>query len=277
MKKACFSIIAAIAFPAFAAEFVGIGARLVEDQGAYRIGSVSPGGPAARSGEIQEDDRIIAVAQGTDDPVPVEGKALSEVAGMIKGEEGSEVRLTIEPAKNQVVKQKIIALRRSKLDVAAAKPESDSREPLDVGEEAPDITFTVIDGGKEQKLSDLKGKVRVIDFWATWCGPCQGPMAKMQTYAEKHPEFGDKVIFMSMSVDDNAKTAEKHLTNKGWNKTYNTWTSDGEAAKYRIFSIPQVYVVDAEGKIAARGHPASINIAETVKGLLEKKNDDPAN
>ena len=95
------------------AETVGIGARLIDDEGRMRIASVSAGGPAARSGVVQEDDVLLAVGQGTGEPVKVEGKSLSDVAALIKGEEGSEVRLTLEPGNNEFLKQKIVALRRA--------------------------------------------------------------------------------------------------------------------------------------------------------------------
>jgi thiol-disulfide isomerase/thioredoxin len=252
------------------ADVAGVGARLVEDNGRLRISSVNPGGPAARSGVVQEDDVLLAVGQGGESPVPVTGKSLSEVADLIRGEVGSEVRLTLEPANSEFLKQKIVALRRAKITPgAAAQPPADDRGPLAVGSLAPDLPLTVLPDLREQKLSDLQGKVRVLDFWATWCGPCQGPMAKMQTYAEKHPEFGDRVVFMSVSVDDKPQTARKHLEAKGWLKTFNTWIPDTEAAKYKIFSIPKVYILDAEGKIAAEGHPGSLDIPEIVRGLLQ--------
>jgi len=143
------------------------------------------------------------------------------------------------------------------------------------GTEAPDIAFTLLADGAAKKLSSYRGKVVVIDFWASWCGPCQAPMAKMQTYRELHPSWGDRVELIALSIDDTKDAAANHLASKGWNATTNAWAGDGgfrapAPAAYGVRGIPSAFVIDAAGKIAASGHPGSLDIGGIVDGLLAK-------
>ena len=76
----------------------GIGAVLTSEDGYCKITQLMPGGPAEKSGKLKPNDKIIAVAQGTNEPVDVVDMKLNKVVDMIRGPKGSEVRLTIIPA-----------------------------------------------------------------------------------------------------------------------------------------------------------------------------------
>lgn len=160
--------------------------------------------------------------------------------------------------------------------ISTARPPQPITLPLQAGGKAPDIDFIVLKDGKTQKLSDFKGKVVVIDFWASWCGPCQAPMAKMQTFREKHPEWGDKVVLMALSIDDTIDKASTHLGKNSWDKTHNTWAGDGgfkskPPQAYAVRGIPSCFIIDQEGNISSAGHPASLDIPKLIDVLLSKK------
>lgn len=165
--------------------------------------------------------------------------------------------------------------------IAADKPTAPaSRAPKPksalIGLAAPEIEFFQLEDGARKTLSEFKGKVVVVDFWASWCGPCQTPMAKMQTYREKHSNWGDKVELIALSIDNTKAAAANHLSKKGWDKTYNVWAGDGgfrapAPTAYGVRGIPSAIIIDQSGKVVEVGHPMALDIPKLVDGLLETK------
>ena len=119
--------------------------------------------------------------------------------------------------------------------------------------EAPD--FTVQDkAGQALHLSDYKGKIVVLDFWATWCGPCQLGMRRTLPVAKKYA--GKDVVFLAVNVWDKKAAFDAWLPQ---NPQYASMTfafeplplSHDVAALYHVTGIPTQYVIDKEGKIVA--------------------------
>jgi carboxyl-terminal processing protease len=100
----------------------GIGASLTEDDGYCTISKLIPGGPAAKSKQLNEKDRIVAVAQGSKPPVDVVDMELGKVVQLIRGPKGTEVRLTISPADDHTARRVVTMMRDEiKLEDSEAK------------------------------------------------------------------------------------------------------------------------------------------------------------
>ena len=137
---------------------------------------------------------------------------------------------------------------------------------IDLGEAIPTETapqnlapdFTVTDGdGNAVKLSDFRGKGVVLNFWASWCGPCKSEMPHFQAAYE---EYGDDVHFLMVNLStafgDSRADAAEVLEDGGYTfPVYYDTDVDG-AAVYGVSAVPVTYFIDAEGYLVAMGQGA---------------------
>ncbi len=113
----------------------------------------------------------------------------SRAAQLIRGAKGTIVRLTIFPAGQDEGNQKVVSFRRGEL-----KELTDWGDGilLTNGMPAPNIEMIRLADGKPEQLFDYAGKVMVLEFWATWCGPCQRAMAELESLSTRHSDWQDK-------------------------------------------------------------------------------------
>lgn len=129
-------------------------------------------------------------------------------------------------------------------------------------EKAIDFTATDIDGN-EVKLSDFYGKPIILNFWASWCKPCQYEMPHFQTL---YDELGEEVQFIMLNLADGyqetvEKASEFIESNQYTFPVYYDTNLDA-AFKYAVYSIPVTYFINSDGEIV-----------ETHRGIFEKEED----
>jgi thiol-disulfide isomerase/thioredoxin len=139
-----------------------------------------------------------------------------------------------------------------------------------VGQQAPDFGLESMDGGPF-RLSDQRGRVVVLDFWATWCGPCMQSMPELDALAR---EFGEQITWIAVNLQEDRKTIEAALERLGVAPRVVLDIDGAAAEKFGVTAIPQTVVIDAQGKVARvfiGGGPQLIEqlrnaIADTLAG-----------
>lgn len=115
---------------------------------------------------------------------------------------------------------------------------------------APDFSVNTLDG-KQVKLGDLRGKVVVLDFWATWCPPCRKSLPHLQKLSQDKDLAAKGVTVIAMNVDEEKQTVEKFMKDNGYTFTVGMDAGGAVAKKFKVEGIPSTFIIDAGGKVTA--------------------------
>jgi peroxiredoxin len=113
-----------------------------------------------------------------------------------------------------------------------------------VGKPAPDFKLKSLDG-QDVSLASLKGKIVILDFWATWCGPCRKGLPVLMEVAKERA--ADGVVLWAVDLDEPKKKVADFLKKKGWNLPVLLDAKGKTSQKYGVGGIPHTVIIDPEG------------------------------
>ncbi|MDB4941649.1 MAG: thioredoxin family protein [Labilithrix sp.] len=118
--------------------------------------------------------------------------------------------------------------------------------PAEVGKSAPDLKVETLNGKGAISLDSLQGKIAVVDFWATWCGPCKQSFPKLEELSKQNQ---GKVQVVGISVDDKAEGVADFAKANG--ATFAIGWDDGHtiAGRWKVDTMPTTYILDSTGKV----------------------------
>lgn len=250
-----------------AEDTAGIGAALGVEGTNVVILKILPDTPAAASRSVRAGDRLLSVAEADGIPAPLRAGQLADAVRRVRGPKGSIVRLTLLSPGDEPSRARVVTLTRGEIKELARWGNG---QRLPVGTDAPDIEMVRLDDGVNERLSQHRGKVVVLEFWATWCGPCQTAMEHAQELVASQAGWKDRVVFITASVDEERTVAAEHVRRKGWTRTHHVWLQPAASKAYQVESIPAVYVVDPQGRI---GPSDTIDLASAVDLALKRSRE----
>jgi thiol-disulfide isomerase/thioredoxin len=150
-----------------------------------------------------------------------------------------------EPANSGLVPDGALARALKKAGLPAVKP----------GIIPPDFSLPLLEAGQALKhqraqLSALKGKVVILNFWATWCPPCRAEMPAMERLYKQYKDKG--LTILAVDCQESQATVEKFVTEQGYSFPIALDASGSVCMRYGANAIPTSYILDKKGQVVSR-------------------------
>ena len=130
-----------------------------------------------------------------------------------------------------------------------------------------ELTYTAVDGAKVD-VARMRGKVVLIDFWATWCGPCVEEMPKVVTAYQKFHDQGFEIVGVSLDQSKDALLAFTKKSGMTWPQYFDGQGFDNAISKsFDIYSIPTMWLIDKKGMLVST--EAGVDLESQVEKLLK--------
>ncbi|MCP3143348.1 TlpA family protein disulfide reductase [Pyxidicoccus xibeiensis] len=140
------------------------------------------------------------------------------------------------------------------------------------GKPAPAFTLRALDSGEKVSLEDLKGRPVVINFWASWCGPC---MMEHPVLEWGSRQFGSQAVFLGVVFEDTEDNARQFLQRNGASFPQLVDPRSRMAVDYGVAGVPETYFIDPQGVIRGK-HVGPIDPQTLTTRIRELTGEAPA-
>lgn len=158
-----------------------------------------------------------------------------------------------------------------KAEISEAKAIKATLEP---GKPAPAFSYLTPDGKKKLGVADFKGKILVIDFWASWCGPCRAEIPHLKKAYAAYKDKGVEVLSVSVDKDEAAWRKAMGEENMPWPQVHTDDAGKAMMKAYQFSGIPHIVVIGKDGKIIGEGYRGAAlmqKLEELTSGAAPKK------
>jgi cytochrome c biogenesis protein CcmG/thiol:disulfide interchange protein DsbE len=136
--------------------------------------------------------------------------------------------------------------------------------PISVGSRIPDFTLTTFDG-QTYNTADLRGQVIVINFWASWCEPCEEEAAELEQAYQEYRDRG--VVFLGVNYVDTEPEALAYIERFGITYANGPDLGTQISQSFRMRGVPETYIANAEGILVGRKIGPYSSVEEIVAAL----------